>query len=145
MEQVNLKMSLIRCLTNTKPPRDPEAARSIPGFQILRSSYSRPKFGHLQAFTYGVVSIDEDPGHGSVALIPNTRTLDFSMSLPPFLVVEGQQVHGSVHHTLGNSSMMPKSQALSAARTEKSRLQGSGRQVGRAGLAPHSRRLQRRG
>lgn len=77
-------------------------------------------------------------GHGSVALIPTTRTLDSSMPLPPFLVVEGQQVCGSVHHTLGNSSMMPKSQELSAARTEKSRLQGSHRQVGRAGLAPHS-------
>lgn len=80
-----------------------------------------------------------------MALIPNTRTLDSLMPLPPFLVVEGQQVRGSVHHTLGNSSMMPKSQELSAARTEKSRLQGSRRQVGRAGLAPHSRRLQRRG
>lgn len=61
VEQVNLKISLIRCLTNTKPPRDPEAACSIPGFQILRSSYSRPKFGRLQAFTYGVVSVDEEP------------------------------------------------------------------------------------
>lgn len=145
MEQVNLKMPLIRSLTNTKPPCDLEAVRSIPGFQILRSSYSRPKFGRLQAFTYGMVSVDEDPGHGSMALIPNTRTLDFSMPLPPFLVVERQQVRGSVHHTLGNSSMMPKSQALNAARTEKSRLQGSCWQVGRAGLAPHSRRLQRRG
>lgn len=61
MEQVNQKMPLIQCLTNTKPPRDPEAACYIPGLQILRTSYSRPKFGCLQAFTYGVVSVDEEP------------------------------------------------------------------------------------
>lgn len=61
MEQVNQKMPLIWCLTNTKPPRDPEAACCIPELQILRTSYSRPKFGCLQAFTYGVVSVDEEP------------------------------------------------------------------------------------
>lgn len=138
MEQVNQKMPLIRCLTNTKPPRDPEAACYIPGLQILRTSYSRPKFGCLQTFTYGGSVLMRSQGHGSVALIPNTRTLDSSMPLPPFLVVEGQRVCGSAHHPLGNSSMMPKSQELSAARTEKSRLRGSRRQVGRAGLAPHS-------
>lgn len=70
-------------------------------------------------------------GHVSVALIPNTRTLDSSMPLPPFLVVEGQQVRGSVHHTLGNSSMMPKSQELSAARTEKSFRAAAGKWGGR--------------
>lgn len=85
-----------------------------------------------------MVSVDKEPRSWQRGTDTQHQNLGFLNTPPPFLVVEGQQVCGSVHHPLGNSSMMPKSWELSAARTEKSRLQGSHQQVGRAGLAPHS-------